>query len=50
MVGKGGGRRTWVLATAAAVVILILAYAWIDGGREPLRTIREPLPVPEAAK
>jgi hypothetical protein len=43
-------RKGWLLAGAAAIVFLVLTYAWIDGGREPLRTISEPVPVPEIAK
>lgn len=43
--GKG-----WLWAGAAAIVVLFLAYAWIDGGREPLRPISETVPVPEIAK
>lgn len=43
-------RKGWLLAGIAAIVFLLLAYAWIDGGREPLRTISEPVPVPEVAK
>ena len=43
-------RKGWVLAGAAAIVLLVLAYAWIDGGREPLRTITEPVAVPETGK
>lgn len=43
-------RKGWLLAGIAAIAFLVLAYAWIDGGREPLRTITEPVPVPEAAR
>jgi hypothetical protein len=43
-------RKGWLLAGIAAIVFLFLAYAWIDGGREPLRMISEPVPVPEVAK
>jgi hypothetical protein len=34
-------RRPWALVSAAivAIVILFLAYAWIDGGRRPVRPI-----------
>jgi len=39
-------RRGWVLAGIITIAVLVLAYAWIDGGREPLRTISEPVPVP----
>jgi hypothetical protein len=43
-------RKGWVLAGAAAIVFLVLAYAWIDGGREPLRVIDEPVAVPGIVK
>lgn len=33
----------------AALILLILAYAWIDGGREPVHPISEPVAVPEMA-
>ena len=28
----------------------LLAYAWADGGEEPLRDLAEPVPVPGAAR
>lgn len=40
-------RRGWVMAGAALLAIGVLAFAWIDGGRQPVRTIRQSLPVPE---
>lgn len=43
-------RRGWVLAGITVIAFLVLAYAWIDGGREPLRTISEPVALPEAAR
>lgn len=39
-------RRNGLLGIAALIVLLVLAYAWIDGGREPVRPIVEPIPVP----
>jgi hypothetical protein len=39
-------RQTWIVAAMAALVLLILLYAWIDGGREPLRPISERVPIP----
>jgi hypothetical protein len=39
-------RKGWLAAGVVAIVLLVLAYAWIDGGREPLRTISEPVAVP----
>jgi hypothetical protein len=43
--------RPWVLASAAlaAIVIVIIAYAWIDGGREALHPIAVPVS-PEAPR
>lgn len=43
-------RKGWLLAGIAAIVFLVLAYAWVDGGREPLRTITVRVPVPEITK
>ena len=34
----------------AALVILLLGYAWYDGGREPLHAIAVPVAVPGAAQ
>jgi len=39
-----------VLIGLVVLVILVLAYAWIDAGREPLREISEPVALPETAK
>jgi hypothetical protein len=35
----------WVIASATILIAMlaIIAYAWIDGGRVPLRTIVEPV-------
>ena len=38
-------RIGWI---AGAVAAAVLAYAWIDGGEEPVRTIVEPIAVPGA--
>jgi hypothetical protein len=43
-------RKGSLLAGIALIVLLVLAYAWIDGGREPLRPISEAVPVPEMTK
>lgn len=43
-------RKRSLLAGIAAIVLLVLAYAWIDGGREPLHPISQPVPVPEMTK
>lgn len=31
----------------ALLVVAVLALAWFDGGREPLRPIAEPVKLPE---
>lgn len=43
-------RRNYLLLALAAVALSILAYAWIDGGREPVRLVVEPVPVPGDAR
>ncbi len=43
-------RKNWLLAGFAAVVLAILAFAWIDGGRRALHEISVPVAVPEVAK
>ncbi|ANY20410.1 hypothetical protein A6F68_01900 [Tsuneonella dongtanensis] len=35
---------------AVGLVVVLLAYAWVDGGEEPLRPIAEPVEVPEVAR
>lgn len=40
--------RAGLVKWLAAALALLLAYAWIDGGREPLREITEPIDVPDA--
>lgn len=42
-----GSRWKWI---ALGLVGLVLVYAWIDGGEEPLHTIVEPVDVPEIAR
>jgi hypothetical protein len=37
-----------VLTALALPVIALLGYAWVDGGRQPLRDIDQSLPVPQA--
>lgn len=39
-------RWNWLLAGLAVIVVVLLVYAWIDGGRESLREISVPVPVP----
>ncbi|MFA9201259.1 MAG: hypothetical protein ACEQR8_08760 [Cypionkella sp.] len=43
-------RSVRIKRLAAVAVLLLLAYAWWDGGEEPLRAIAEPVAVPEAAR
>ena len=38
------------LQSEAALVALLLAYAWIDGGEEALHPIVQPIDVPEHAR
>jgi len=42
-------RMNWLLIGLAAIVVLVLGYAWIDGGAEPVRLIAQPIAVPGAA-
>ena len=42
-----GKRMGWI---AGALVVLLLVYAWIDGGEEALHPISEPIAVPEHAQ
>jgi hypothetical protein len=42
------GKRVW--GGILALVIVLLALAWIDGGREPLHEIAEPVAVPGAVQ
>jgi hypothetical protein len=42
--------RSRIVKCLAAVLAVLLAYAWIDGGREPLHTISEPVALPGGAQ
>jgi hypothetical protein len=42
------GRRH-ILTALAIVVVAVIAFAWIDGGREQQRMIERPVPLPEHA-
>ena len=42
-----GRRIGWM---AAVLVALVLVYAWVDGGEEPLRPIVQSIEVPEVAR
>jgi len=39
-----------LLAVIGLMVLTILVYAWRDGGREPLREMAQPVPVPEISR
>ena len=43
---KGRKRRSVVLTGVAVVLVGVLGYAWVDGGREPVRDVTVNLPVP----
>jgi hypothetical protein len=51
---KRSKRRRTALTVLGLPVAALLAYAWVDGGREPVRDIVQTLPVskmaPESAK
>jgi hypothetical protein len=38
------------LTIFALIVVAVLAFAWIDGGRETQRMIERPLALPEGAQ
>lgn len=39
--------KVWWLVGAGAVLGTLLALAWADGGERPVRTIAEPVTLPE---
>lgn len=43
-------KRIRLFLAVLAAVFLLLAYAWVDGGEEPLRDIAVPLAVPGHTK
>ncbi len=43
-------RTSRILLIVGAILLAILAWAWISGGREPLHEIVEPVAVPDSAK
>jgi hypothetical protein len=45
-----GMRGNWLLTGLAVGVVLVLAYAWYDGGREPVRAVAASVPVPESVR
>lgn len=58
MTGRNGQReiraqrkiRRVAMLTLVIPVVALLGYAWTDGGRQPVRDIVQPLPVPRAGK
>jgi hypothetical protein len=42
--------RKRILAALVLVLIAVLAFAWIDGGREEPRLIEQPVELPEGAE
>ena len=52
VIGQVTRRMRWnrMLAGLAALVLALLALAWVDGGRVPLRELSEPVAVPGAAR
>jgi hypothetical protein len=42
-------RGTGIVAIVAALILVLLIYAWMDGGREPLRDIAVPVAIPAGA-
>jgi hypothetical protein len=43
-------RKNWLVWAFAAVTLLVLGYAWIDGGREPTNEISQPISLPERGR
>ena len=42
--------RKRILTVLAVMIVAVLAFAWIDGGREQQRMIEQPVPLPESAR
>lgn len=42
--------RKRILTALALVVVAVLAFAWIDGGRETQRMIEQPVALPEGGQ
>ena len=42
--------RKRILAALVLVLIALVAFAWIDGGREEPRLIEQPVELPEGAR
>jgi len=46
---KGMANR-WLLAALVLLLVTVLVVAWIDGGREPVGDIVQPIAVPEPVR
>jgi len=42
--------RKRILTVIGIVILALLAFAWIDGGREEQRLIEQPVDLPESAR
>jgi len=42
--------RKRILIVLAVIAVALIAFAWIDGGREQQRMIEQPVPLPEAVR
>ncbi len=42
--------RKRILTVIGIVILAVLAFAWIDGGREEQRLIEQPVKLPESAQ
>ncbi|MEM1194912.1 MAG: hypothetical protein AAGH57_02315 [Pseudomonadota bacterium] len=53
---RGGLSKALIFVALAAFLVLalaaflVLALAWIDGGEEPIRAIRQPVALPKAGE
>ena len=43
------GRKTWIWTLLAVAVVALLIAAWLDGGATPLRSIEQPVTLPDDA-
>ena len=42
--------RKRILTLIAIAVVVVIAFAWIDGGREQQRMIEQPVSLPKGAR
>ncbi len=45
-----GMHRKWLVWIGAGALALVIAYAWVDGGRRPLREMSQDVAIPEARR